>query len=100
MSDEMTKIPGQTATPQQIAKGLAIAGKVFDSVDHLGEADTFTRDIMEFVARSGTERGMSHEQQVFAIAVATIHLRQTFPGGTSRFDEVCRAAQEHYHRDG
>jgi hypothetical protein len=89
-----------TRTPEQIAKGLAMAGKMFDSVDHLGEADTFTRDIMEFVARVGTERGMSQEQQVFAIAVATVHLRETFPSGKARFDEVCRAAQEHYHLDG
>lgn len=88
-----------TRTPEQIAKGLAIANKMFDSVDHLGEADTFTRDIMEFIARTGTERGMSQEQQVFAVAVATVHLRQTFPGGTGRFDEICRAAQEHYERD-
>jgi hypothetical protein len=93
--------PKQVArTPEQIAKGLAFAKKVFDSVDHLGETDTFTRDIMEFVARVGMERGMSQEQQVFAIATATIHLRQTFPGGKARFDEVCGAAQEHYNLDG
>lgn len=96
----MSELEQVTRTPEQITRGLAFARKVFDNVDHLGEADTFTRDIMEFVARVGMERGMSQEQQVFAIATATIHLRQTFPGGKTRFDEVCGAAQEHYHLDG
>ena len=95
-----TKIPGQAANPQSINKGLAMASRVFNSVNHLDEADAFTRAILEFIAGSGTERGMSQEQQVFAVAVAAVHLRKTFPGGTARFDEVCREAQEHYEKDG
>lgn len=96
---QITRVPGQTASPEQVAKGLAIASKVFNSANHVDEADKFTRAILEFVASAGAERGMSPEQQVFAVAVATVHLRETFPGGKTRFDEVCRAAQEHYEKD-
>ena len=90
---------GQTATPEQIARSQAIAAKVFNSVDHLNNADEFTRAILEHVGQDGATRGLSPEQQVFAIAVATIHLRRTFPAGVDRFDEICREAQVHYDSD-
>lgn len=90
---------GQTATPEQIARGEAMADKVFGAVDHVDEADKFTEAILKFVANVGAERGLSPEQQVFAVATATIHLRKTFPAGTDRFDAVCQAAQAHYDAD-
>jgi hypothetical protein len=89
---------GQAATPEQIARGQAMAARVFDSVNHLDDADEFTRALLEHVATEGAQRGLSPEQQVFAVAVATIHLRRTFPAGAQRFDEICREAQAHYDR--
>jgi len=90
---------GQTASPEQIARGLAVAAKVFNSVDHLDNADEFSRALLERVGTDGANRGLSVEQQVFAVAVATIHMRRTFPGGVDRFDEICREAQAHYDSD-
>ena len=90
---------GQSATPEQIARGQAMAAKVFDSVDHVDDADQFTRALLEHVATEGAQRGLAPEQQVFAVATATIHLRRTFPAGAQRFDEICRAAQAHYDKD-
>lgn len=91
---------GQTATPEQVARGQAMAAKVFDSVNHLDDADEFSRALLEHIALDGATRGLSAEQQVFAVAVATIHLRRTFPTGANRFDEICREAQAHYDKDG
>lgn len=90
---------GQTATPEQIARGQAMADKVFDTVSYLDNADEFSRALLEHVGRDGATRGLSAEQQVFAVAVATIHLRKTFPAGVQRFDEICREAQAHYDKD-
>ena len=90
---------GQTATPEQIARGQALAAKVFDSVNHLDNADEFSRALLEHVALDGATRGLSAEQQVFAVAVATIHMRRTFPAGAERFDEICREALAHYDSD-
>jgi hypothetical protein len=90
---------GQAATPEQIARGQAMATKVFNSVDHLDNADEFTRALLEHVGLDGATRGLSTEQQVFAVAVATIHMRRTFPAGTDRFDEICREALAHYDSD-
>lgn len=97
---EYTKFSeGQSATPEQVTRGQAAATKVLDSVDHVDEADQFSRSLLEHVATDGAQRGLSPEQQVFAVAVATIHLRGTFPAGTQRFDEICREAQTHYDKD-
>lgn len=90
---------GQSATPEQVARGQAMAARVFDGVDHVDEADQFSRALLEHVATEGAQRGLSPEQQVFAVAVATIHLRRTFPAGSQRFDEICREAQVHYDGD-
>lgn len=90
---------GQVASPEQVARGQAMAARVFDSVNHLDDADAFTRALLEHVATEGAQRGLSPEQQVFAVAVATIHLRRTFPAGAQRFDEICREAQAHYDKD-
>jgi hypothetical protein len=90
---------GQSATPEQIARGQAMAARVLDGVDHIAEADAFAETLMEHVATDGAQRGLSPEQLVFAVAIATIHLRRTFPAGTQRFDEICREAQVHYDKD-
>lgn len=90
---------GQSATPEQVVRGQAMAARVFDGVDHVDEADQFSRALLEHVATEGAQRGLSPEQQVFAVAVATIHLRRTFPAGSQRFDEICRGAQAHYDKD-
>lgn len=90
---------GQSATPEQIARGQAMAAKVFDDVNHIDNADQFSRALLEYIATDGAQRGLSPEQQVFAVAVATIHLRRTFPAGSQRFDEICREAQAHYDKD-
>ncbi len=90
---------GQSASPENIARAQAAAAKVRDGVDHVDDADQFTRALLEHVATDGAQRGLSPEQQVFAVAVATIHLRRTFPAGTQRFDEICREAQAHYDKD-
>ncbi len=90
---------GQSATQEQIARGQAIATKILDRVDHVDEADQFARALLEHVATEGAQQGLSPEQQVFAVAVATIHLRRTFPAGVQRFDEICREAQAHYDKD-
>jgi len=95
-----TPVKGQKMNAAQIAKGEAIADKILKGVNHVDDADSFAAAITRFVANNGVERGLSQEQQVFAVAVATIHLRNTFPGGKDRFDELCRAAQDHYDKDG
>lgn len=90
---------GQSATPEQIARGQAMATRVLDGVNHVDDADQFAQALMEHVAIDGARRGLSPEQQVFAVAIATIHLRRTFPAGAQRFDEICREAQAHYDKD-
>lgn len=90
---------GQTASPEQIARGQAMAAKVFESVDHLDNADEFSQALLKHMALDAATRGLSAEQQVFAVAVATIHMRRTFPGGMDRFDEICREALAHYDSD-
>lgn len=90
---------GQSATPEQVARGQAVTARVLDSVDHVDDADQFSRVLLEHIATDGAQRGLSPEQQVFAVAIVTIHLRRTFPAGTQRFDEICQEAQAHYDSD-
>lgn len=90
---------GQSASPESVARAQAAAAKVRDGENPIDDADQFARSLLEHIATDGAHRGLSPEQQVFAVAVATIHLRRTFPAGTQRFDEICREAQAHYDKD-
>jgi hypothetical protein len=90
------KLEGQALTQEQIKKAAEAQDKILANVNHVMEADVCAQEILELLPRLWAERGLSPEQSVFSIAMATVHLREKFPGGKQRFDEVAREAHLHY----
>ncbi len=90
------KIEGQSMSAERVAEAQKIADKLRSNVNHVQEADACAQEILETLARMWAERGFSQEQSVFAIAMATVHLRETFPGGKERFDAVAHEAHKYY----
>lgn len=90
------KIAGQRVSDERVEKAQRIADEFRANVDHVREADECAQEILELLPKMWAERGFSHEQSVFAIALATIHLREKFPDGKDRFDAVAYEARKYY----
>lgn len=91
-----TRIEGQKLSDEQLEKAQKAADDLRDNVDHVREADVCAQEILELLPRLWADRGFSPEQSAFSIAMVTVHLRQTFPGGKERFDAVAREAHKYY----
>jgi len=71
-----------------------------DSNDfHLREAAANAEEIVRTLTGMWGQIGMTPEQCVFALALATINFRETVPdnyGGKEMFDRVCHEAYRYY----
>jgi len=90
------RVPGQTLNDEQIEKAKKAAEALLANVNHTQEADAVAQEILELLPKMWGEHGFSPEQSVFCIALVTIHLRETFPGGKERFDAVAHEAHKYY----
>lgn len=90
------KLEGQKLTEERLKKAAEAQDKVLADVDHIQEADICAQEMLELLPKMWAERGFSPEQSIFAIAMVTVHLRETFPGGKERFDQVAHEAHKHY----
>lgn len=91
-----TRVEGQKLTEGQLKQAQKAAEDLLANVDHVREADICAQEVLELLPRMWAERGFSPEQSVFTIAMVTVHLRETFPGGKERFDAVAREAHKYY----
>jgi hypothetical protein len=94
-----TKTPkqmsGQTTDAGDRQKKLAAA----TAAEGLQRAAVFTEEIINWLNKRALELDLDPEQRIFAVALATINLRQNFPaerGGKDFFDKVSRSAWEYY----
>ena len=101
-----TLLPGQSASSQKIDALQARASQEREELEK-DETLKFTEDIMHWIGREGIARGLTMGQTVFAVALATINLRETFPPdhpknaepderGKAFFDRVAYEAQLYY----
>lgn len=90
------EVKGQKLSDDRIAKAQKAADDLRANVDHVREADVCAQEILEMLPKMWADRGFSPEQSVFAIAMVTVHLRETFHGGKERFDAVAREAHKYY----
>ena len=94
-----TKTPkqmsGQATDADERQKKLAAAL----GTEALQRAAGFTEEIIKWFNKRSLELDLDPEQRIFAIALATINLRQNFPaarGGKDLFDKVARSAWEYH----
>lgn len=67
--------------------------------EHALEAAAQAEDIIRWLQQEWASRGFSPEQCVFAVALATINLRESMPekyGGKEMFDRVAAEARAYY----
>ncbi len=100
MSDDLIppdaeRVPGQTMS-QQGREKLERRISAATTSDHRDEADRCAEELLSMLQEKWGAAGFTKEQSVFAIAIVTIHLRETFPGGKEMFDEICSEARRHY----
>lgn len=68
--------------------------------DHLREAAVNSEEIIRMLSSMWADMGMTPEQCIFALALATVNYRETVPeqyGGKEMFDRVAHEAQKYYH---
>lgn len=83
---------------------LERAQKTLDATaaaEHTKEAASLAEEIITWLTSSWAERGFTHPQAVFSIALATINLRETYPAGKDEFDAIASQARAYYdqHKD-
>jgi hypothetical protein len=69
---------------------------------HLREAAEIAEDIIRMLSTMWGDRGMTPEQCVFALSLATINYRETLPdryGGKETFDRVSHEAYLYYQKN-
>lgn len=85
-------------SPENMDKARrAIAASAMN--DHALEAAAHAEDVIGWLQQEWASRGFSPEQCVFAIALATINLREHMPekyGGKEMFDRVAHEAKKYY----
>lgn len=87
-----------TKSPESIEKvRRAIEASAIN--DHTLEAAAHAEDILRWLRNAWEARGFTPEQCVFAVALATINLRESLPeklGGKELFDRVAAEAKRYY----
>lgn len=89
---------GQQMAPEKVE---AERRKMVDKagVNHQEEAAAFTEEIIRWFNSECNDRELTPEQRVFALALAFINFRESFPadkGGPAKFKEVAQAAASYY----
>lgn len=67
--------------------------------DHTNEAAANTEEILKLLTQMWAEKAFTPEQSVFALALATINVRETYPdkfGGKDAFDKLAYEARKYY----
>lgn len=93
--DGAVQLPGQTMSSEGREK-LERRISAATASDHRDEADRCAEELLSMLQEKWGAANFTKEQSVFAIAIVTIHLRETFPSGKDAFDEICREARAHY----
>jgi hypothetical protein len=92
------KIEGQKMSAERLARASAMIDEA-SLTEHQREAAGFAETILEILRAEWADRGFTREQAVFAVALATVNLRETFPeenGGKAAFDEIAAQATAYY----
>jgi len=96
MSEKFAEGVSQSPETIEKAKRIIAAGAMND---HSLEAAANAEAIIAFLQGDWGERGFSPEQCVFALALATINLREGVPekyGGKEMFDRIAHEARKYY----
>lgn len=96
MSEKFAENVSKSAANLEKSRRIIEAGAM---TEHALEAAQHAEDIVAWVTREWGERGFSPEQCVFAIALATINMREQLPekyGGKEMFDRVAAEAKRYY----
>lgn len=97
MDSATRQIAGQTVTGAQLDKARATIANATE--DHRAEAAAFTEKTIAWLNDEWNAREFTAEQRIFSVALATINLRQHFPGdrgGKEYFDRVANAAWDYF----
>jgi hypothetical protein len=97
VEEEVTRqrVEGQAISDEKLARARAKIDAAAIN-DHLLEAARATEDTLTWLQQLWADRSFTHEQAVFSVALATINLRETFPGGKDAFDAVAHEARLYY----
>ena len=91
------RVPGQTMNKQAL-ETLERRISAATANDHRDEADRCAEELLSMLQEKWGAAGFTKEQSVFAIAIVTIHLQETFPTDKEVFDQICAEARQHYDR--
>lgn len=63
------------------------------------DAGGLTERLTRFAQVYATENGLQKEHVVFATALTTINMRESYPDGKERFDEIAARAWDYYEKN-
>lgn len=91
-AENVTRSPANLAAARRLIEARSMN-------EHALEAAAFAEDTLKWLQREWGERGFSPEQGIFALALATINVREGVPaehGGKEKFDDVAEEARKYY----